>query len=167
MGEKVRILFCKIFVNYTQKSAVRALTSMGHTVVEKQYYTPEDNYNDTRLLSMIEEDVKAGYDLVMSINFWPLVARAAHNASIPYAAWCYDCPMNLPTEQDMEYDTNFIFMFDRLECRKYADMGITRIFHMPLATDCEMWEKVKVPAGSEEYDVSFLGSLYESTFPQI
>ncbi len=165
---------------------------MGYEVVEKTYYTPEDTYGDERLLNMIEKDVVATRcDCVFTVNIWPLAARACHNKRVPYIAWSYDSPQNLPTNQDLDYDTNFLFIFDRAEVELYHKEGIEQVYHMPLAADIERWDKIKtgssaagkVSTGSgknasteskidgntigKKYDVSLLGTLYESTLPML
>ena len=160
----MKILLAEIFVSYTQKTIKDTLLKMGHEVEERKYYTPEDNYGDERIAGMIEKDikdVKAG--CVFTVNIWPPVARACHNTGVSYVAWSYDSPQNLPTNDDLNYDTNYLYIFDRREVEIYRKQGINRIFHMPLAADTGKWDKV--PDNGKEYDISFLGSLYESTLP--
>ncbi len=155
-----------MFESYTQESSRRALIRMGHDVTVKKYYTPKDYYKDDDLSDKLYSNAAGRYDIVFTVNFWPLVARAAHELSIPYVSWVYDSPMNLKSDDDMEYDTNFIFLFDRGECDAYNKRGISRVFHMPLATDTNLWDRVIAPS-EPEYDVSYMGNIYESTFPQI
>ena len=162
----MKIIACELFETYTLDSCIEALKELGCSVSRMRYYTPEDYYKDDRLCEMLRKDMKRGCDAVFTVNFWPLVARVSHELSIPYISWSYDSPMNLATDDDMEYDTNYIFMFDRGECEVYQSRGITRVFHMPLATDTALWDRVKTPS-SPVYDVSYMGNIYESTFPQL
>ena len=162
----MKILFANIFVSFTSDSIVKKLLAMGHRVEERSYYTPEDLYHDKRIENMIKKDMEeAVYDCVFTVNIWPPVARVCHKAGIPYVAWSYDSPQNLPTDDDLSYDTNFLYIFDRAEVEKYHARGIDRVFHMPLATDCDAWDEIKPQKTA--YDVSLLGTLYESTLPSL
>ncbi len=162
----MKILFANIFETFTSNSIVYYLKKMGHEVKEATYYTPEDVYQDDRLVSLIKKDLKENsFDCVVTVNIWPLVARTCHEMRVPYLGWSYDSPQNLPTLQDLDYDTNFLFIFDRAEVEIYHDLGIEQVYHLPLAADLERWDKVK--AGGKKYDVSLLGKLYESTLPSL
>ena len=162
----MKILFANIFESYTSKSIVYYLKKMGHSVNEVTYYTPDDYYNDNRLTNMIGRDLNAQkYDCVFTVNIWPLVARTCHEKRIPYLAWSYDSPQNLPHNQDLDYDTNFLFIFDRAEVDIYHKEGIEQVYHLPLAADIDRWDRIK--ASGCKYDVSLIGTLYESTLPSL
>lgn len=159
------ILFCRLFESVTDEIIRPYIKSMAGSFVEKKYYTPEDLYGDERLLSMLEKDIgERKYDAVFTINFWPLVARACFKKGIKYISWSYDSPQNLPTDEDMDYETNYVFMFDKDECKSYQKRGIDRVWHMPLATDVKRWDGIKNPSGIS-YDITFVGKVYESVFP--
>ncbi len=162
----MRILFANIFISFTADTIIRKLRALGHTVDEKTYYTPEDLYHDEKIESMIKKDLKsAPFDCIFTVNIWPPVARVCHKAGIPYVAWSYDSPQNLSEDTDLNYDTNYLFIFDSAEVASYNSRGIDRVFHMPLATDCDTWDAAS--AGGESYDISLLGTLYESTLPSL
>ena len=162
----MRILFANIFVSYTAEIIIEKLKKMGYEVTVKSYYTPDDLYHDEKIDGMIKRDIKSEpLDLVFTVNIWPPVARVCHEAGLPYVAWSYDSPQNLPEITDLNYDTNFLYIFDREEAKIYHSKGIDRIFHMPLATDTDTWDRIR--PGKNAYDVSLLGTLYESTLPAI
>ncbi len=162
----MRILFANIFISFTSDSIVKKLKALGHTVEEKNYYTPENLYHDEKIEGMIKKDLQASaYDCVFTVNIWPPVARVCHRAGIPYVAWSYDSPQNLAEDTDLNFDTNFLYIFDGAEVADYHSRGIDRVFHMPLATDCDTWDAIK--PGEESYDISLLGTLYESTLPSL
>ena len=162
----MRILFANIFISYTSASIIKKLQALGHTVIEKSYYTPDDLYHDEKIEGMINKDLKSSaYDCIFTVNIWPPVARVCKKAGIPYVAWSYDSPQNLAEDTDLNYDTNFLYIFDRAEVEAYHARGIERVFHMPLATDCDAWDAIK--PGDATYDISLLGTLYESTLPSL
>lgn len=162
----MRILFCNLFKALTADTICATLRKMQHRVTEKTYYTPENLYQDDRLYSAISKDLKTTYDVVISVNFWPILARACHKAGVPYISWGYDSPQNLPLCEDMDYDTNYIFTFDKLEVASYQKKGISRVFHAPLATDTSRWDTIQKDA-SVSFDISFVGQVYESTYPML
>lgn len=172
----MKLIFIRLFQSYYDKPFLRAFQKLGWDVEEKTYYTPKDPYEDGQLMEMIRRDLKGKrVDAVLTVNFWPLLAHPLAELGIPYVSWSYDAPQNLPKTDGMEYDNNFIFLFDAMEVEKYRRLGITRVFHMPLGVDVEGWQKAtkdyyashKLSKSSFQADVSLVGSLYASTFPQI
>lgn len=164
-----KILFARLFLSYTDDTIIKAFKVNQAAFIEKRYYTPEDVYDDPVLFEMLRNDIKDNdIDSVFTVNFWPLVACVCHDLDIPYIAWSYDCPQNLKTNQFMDFDTNYIYLFDRSEVEQYRKEGLSRVFHMPLATDPELFSRMssaKDPAGEKRNlttDISFVGSLYTS-----
>lgn len=101
----------------------------------------------------------------MSINFFPLVATLCHAHQIPYLAWCYDSPLEEKLEECFSYDTNRIFLFDRIEAEHYQSLGYSRVYHLPLAVNTDRLDRLQFsPAQMQKHrcDVSFIGHLYES-----
>lgn len=161
------LLFAHLFNSITAEQLIPKIKAMGHRATEKTYYTPADLYEDEKLYAKLIRDMESRhFDAVMTINFWPLVARACSKKGLPYIAWSYDSPQNLPSCQDMEYETNYIYLFDKEEVKAYQKKGIDRVFHMLLATDVSAWDKIgKEPNVS--YDITLIGRVYESTFPML
>lgn len=161
----MKILLCNLFISLTSNTIQKYLEKLGHNCIRRSYYTPDDLYEDRKIDKDISKDIKLiRPDLVFTINFWPPVARACKKKNVKYIAYGYDSPQNIPKNDDMEYETNFIFLFDKDETEKYRKQGIDRVFHAPLATDVDLWDRIKVP-NSYSYDISLIGKIYESTFP--
>lgn len=164
----IKILFCHLFKSYTAPSISRALRKLGVETVEKTYYTPEDSYRDTRLQKMLENDIRTVKpDVVLSVNYWGVVARSCKRLNLRYLSWSYDSPQNLPTDETMDYETNAIFLFDREEVSRYQSRGINTVHHLLLATDTEHWDALLGKDISYRYDVSLLGQFYESLLPNL
>jgi spore maturation protein CgeB len=68
----------------------------------------------------------------------------------------------------MDFETNYIYLFDRSEVEQYRKEGLSRVFHMPLATDPDLFDKMsagKDTAGIKRNltsEISFVGNLYTS-----
>lgn len=161
----MKILLCNLFISLTSDTIQKYLKKLGHSCIQKNFYTPDDLYEDDKIDWMLAKEIKLTKpDAVFTVNFWPPVARVCNKANIKYISYGYDSPQNIPKTDDMEYETNFIFLFDRDETEKYRRQGIERVYHAPLATDIDLWDKARKLSG-KSYDISLVGKIYESTFP--
>ena len=161
----MRILFARVFESYYDKSVPAAFRKLGHEVEEITYFTPQDPYQDEKLEEMLEKNLRdKAYDTVFTVNFWPLIGKVCAAQGLPYIAWSYDCPQNLPDNRGMKLESNHIFLFDRSEVERYRKEGASRVFHMPLATDVDGFEQrlSNTYSGKRKFtsDISLLGSLY-------
>ena len=122
----------------------------------------KDVYDNPEFAELLEKRLSGEkYEYILSTNFYPVIATVCHDHGLAYVAWTYDTPMNvLPCDQ-MQYDTNFIFLFDRVEVRKYLRMGYNRFFHMPLGVNTLKYENIS-PKKDYALDVTFMGKLYRS-----
>lgn len=162
----MKVLLCNLFVSLTSTAIKKYIEKLGHKCIEKTYYTPDDLYEDDRIVNKVLKDIKLTRpDAVMTINFWPPVARACKTRNVKYISYGYDSPQNIPKDDDMDFETNYIFLFDRDETEKYRNKGINQVFHAPLATDVDQWDSI-LPS-KESYDISLIGRIYESTFPKL
>ena len=144
------------------------LNELGYKYRSIRYLFDRDNidskYNNEELETILNNELKIGYDCVFTTNFYPVIARVCHEREIKYIAWSYDSPMNLIGTDEMEHLTNYLFLFDRSDVEKYKSTGLEHIYHLPLAVNCDRLDKVR---SDDRYstDVSFLGQLYSSTLP--
>ena len=110
------------------------------------------------------------YDAIFSINFFPELAKAAHDRGMLYICWTYDSPALGAIREYHLYETNRIFVFDSYECELYKKAGVPNLFYLPLAVDIDKWKKYR-PAPMERMkyraDVSLVGQLYQSDMDQI
>lgn len=151
--------------SYTYQDFLHYLKQEGHVCKTIYYHFPnkfEDNFFYNRFSQYLEED---NYDTVISINFFPLIALLCNKYHIKYLAWCYDSPLEEKLKNYFEYETNYIFLFDRVEVINYQAEGYSRIFHLPLAVNAERLSNLAfTPAQQAHYqtDISFVGKLYDS-----
>ena len=148
---------------------VKAILMFGESSVDELYYKfkGKDVYNNDEFEELFSQKLaKNRYDCVISTNFYPVIARMCHDRVLPYIAWSYDTPMNLLPSEEMTYETNTIFLFDKLEVQRYRQMGYERFFHLPLAVNTDRLDAFK-PADEYRGDISFMGKLYRSKLPII
>lgn len=114
-----------------------------------------------RLRTCISEKT---YDFVFSVNYFALISDVCEEAGLPYVSWSCDNPLISMYHQSVFHDCNYIFSFDEVNCREFRNMGVSHIYHLPLAVDCARIEAIL--SGAEDLslyrnEVSFVGSLYE------
>ena len=159
------IFICNIFRPYTLKSIINTFKRYGYKVDQRDYFAPQDMYQDEKLENMLQLDMKSkDYDFVFTVNYHPIVSKMCLKNNKKYVSWTYDTPMDLRSTETMDNPNNYIFIFDNGEYQKYKKLGLDTVHYLPLATDFAT-EYKKSPI--YEYDVSFLGNLYRSTFPAI
>ena len=159
------IFICNIFRPYTLKSIINTFNQYGYKVDQRDYFTPEDMYHDERLEKMLHSDIEAkDYDFVFTVNYHPIVSKVCLKNNMKYLSWTYDTPMDILSMETMDNPNNYICIFDNGEYQKYKKVGLDTVYYIPLATGFGTESKINPVY---EYDVSFLGNLYRSTFPAI
>jgi spore maturation protein CgeB len=127
----------------------------------------EDEFFENRFSKVLSED---DYDAVFSVNYFPLVAVCCNKCGIRYISWSYDNPLDVPDiEKTLGLSCNHVFLFDRIQTEGYRKQGFSNVYHMPLAVNCERLENVKLTKQEQALytsDVSFVGKMYDSMFPQ-
>ena len=151
--------------SYTYKDFIYYLRKMGHTCKTVYYHFPdrfEDAYFCERFEGYLKEDT---YDCVISVNFFPLVAKLCYERGIQYISWCYDSPLSEDLVPYFDYETNAIFLFDRIEVEQYRAAGHTKVFHLPLAVNTDRLDALQFTdrqIADYSADISFVGQLYQS-----
>ena len=151
--------------SYTSNDFLYYLKKAGHTCKTVYYHFPDkfcDDFFCERFSSYLKGDT---YDVVISVNFFPLVAQICNDFRIKYIAWCYDSPLEIRLQESFHYETNYIFLFDKTEVMQYQASGYTQVFHLPLAVNTDRLDRLTFhPKLVQAYtaDVSFVGHLYDS-----
>lgn len=141
---------------------------IGYRTVSYQFEDKnEDEFFEDRFMIVLKED---DYDAVFSVNYFPLVAVCCNKCKVPYISWSYDNPLDVPDiEKTLGLPCNHVFLFDRIQTEGYKKQGFSNVYHMPLAVNCERLEKIKLTKQEQSLytsDVSFVGKMYDSMFPE-
>lgn len=156
--------------SYTYHDFLYYLKAGGHTCKTVYYHFPnqyEDDFFCDRFSRCLREDT---YDVVISVNFFPLVARLCSEHHIKYISWCYDSPLSNQLQPYFSYETNYIFLFDKIEVEQYRAAGYDRIYHLPLAVNTDRLDALtfsEAQINKYSSDISFVGHLYESSLPAL
>lgn len=107
---------------------------------------------------------------VFSINFFPAIAEVCHIYKVPYFCWTVDSPVLELFSKAIQYDTNRIFLFDKMQYEYFRRFNPECIYYLPLAAATERFDDViqnvskqdgyKQNADKWACDISFVGSLY-------
>lgn len=139
----------------------------GHKYVKISY--PLANYDsDPVFESQLEPLLRqSSFDCIFTFNYLPILSKIANQHGIVYASWIYDCPNLTLYSHTIANPCNYLFLFDRNLCRLACSLGAVHAYHLPLAVNARrLNEQLGLDGGrppiSYDYDVSFVGSLYDT-----
>lgn len=111
------------------------------------------------------------FDAVLSVNYYPVISDVCAKKQMKYIAWCYDNPLNVERiEETINYERNYVFLFDRVQYSGYAQKGFDTVYYLPLGVNKNRLANIEITRKEyEKYfaDVSFVGNLYESKFQEL
>lgn len=106
------------------------------------------------------------FDVLFSVNYWPMLSKVAQKQGLKYAAWCYDNPLNvMHLEETLANPVNYVFFFDRIQTEQYIRAGFDTVYYLPLGVNSSRLGRLEISGEDHRKyhaDVTFVGSLYES-----
>ncbi|MGN0378889.1 MAG: glycosyltransferase [Butyrivibrio sp.] len=144
---------------YNHYDLVQNLLRRGHNVDEIEgelLNFEEDPYFERKLRKKLHE---GGYDIMMSVNFFPLVSDVCQSMGIRYVSWCCDSPISSMYNESIFNAVNTVFTFDKFNQLEFEEMGAP-VYYLPLCTDCGRAAAVIDETKDYVADVSFVGSMY-------
>lgn len=130
---------------------------MGYDLFSK---TRDEEYFFTNLIKKLNETV---FDAMMSVHFFPIIAKACHQKGIPYLSWIYDAPFTPSDVESFCMDNVYSFLFDRFVWEDMKKLGAKHTFHHPLAVNVERLDQIELTHEDVERhvcDTSFVGQSY-------
>ena len=145
---------------WNQKDIEESLRVLGHDLTFLSV-SPENPEEDSDFVEKAVTEAKQDMpQALFSINYFPVLAEAAHQLAIPYISWNCNGSLLAMYHESVFYDTNYIFTFDRACVKTFQEIGVSHIWHMPLGVNARRLTKLPAPV-TASYDISFIGSLYE------
>lgn len=146
---------------YNHRDIMNCLARRGHHIDEIKGELASfeaDEAFEERLCAALEG---GKYDLVFSVNYFPLISDVCQKYGVTYAAWCCDSPISTMYHQSVFNEVNRIFTFDRLEWLTFRDMDAP-VYYLPLCTDADRADRAVAGAaeGLRRAEISFVGSMY-------
>lgn len=160
---------------YNYRDIEQTFLLLGHTVdnIEQELGSYDVSPEFERV---IEEKIRGThYDMVFTVNYFPLISNVCERTGVKYVSWTCDNPLISMYHESVFHDCNYIFTFDKTNYLEFRGMGVKHIWYLPLAVDTERMDAllgVPEEAGRrksaqdpemQKYrgDVAFVGSLYE------
>lgn len=161
MKVRMKILFWQ-WNAFLQRGMERALDDLN-VEYEVFFYHLTDWEKDNTFEALFRHRLnEQKYDIVLSVNYCPLVSNICQESDIRYVSWVYDAPIHIRDISSFHNVCNRIYFFDRGQTEKYLKAGYSNIFHLPLAADTRVWQFEKDK--KYECDVAFVGQLYQSFY---
>lgn len=127
-------------------------------VVKKFRKEMKDHFYDEEFERELCEQMEE-VDAVFSYNFYPAISRNCYRKDKKYISYCYDSPLFNLYSKEVQYDTNYIFVFDADLLQEIKGLGIKNLHYLPMAANMMIPEVEKtIPYQCE---VSFVGQLYD------
>lgn len=160
---------------YNYRDIEQTFLLLGHTVdnIEQELGSYDVSPEFERV---IEEKIRGThYDMVFTVNYFPLISNVCERTGVKYVSWTCDNPLISMYHESVFHACNYIFTFDKTNYLEFRGMGVKHIWYLPLAVDTERMDALlgvpeevgrwKVAQDPEmlKYrgDVAFVGSLYE------
>ena len=152
----------------TGKDMIQTLRNMNFQVTVTQK-TLTDYVDESQCLDIFDPFLQQeDMDCIFSFNFFPAIAKFCHTKRIPYLCWVYDCPHLTLYSKTVCFPEVYLHIFDKNLCRIPLRLGARHVYHTPLAVFKERLQQMTDSVSSYNYDVSFVGSLYQNNqFDQI
>lgn len=160
---------------YNYRDIEQTFLLLGHTVdnIEQELGSYDVSPEFERV---IEEKIRGThYDMVFTVNYFPLISNVCECTGVKYVSWTCDNPLISMYHESVFHACNYIFTFDKTNYLEFRGMGVKHIWYLPLAVDTERMDallgvpeevgrwKVAQDPEMQKYrgDVAFVGSLYE------
>lgn len=160
---------------YNYRDIEQTFLLLGHTVdnIEQELGSYDVSPEFERV---IEEKIRGThYDMVFTVNYFPLISNVCERTGVKYVSWTCDNPLISMYHESVFHACNYIFTFDKTNYLEFRGMGVKHIWYLPLAVDTERMDALLgVPEEVERRnatqdsemqkyrgDVAFVGSLYE------
>lgn len=166
----MNILFYR-YNSICEPDIIDTFEKLGHKVDSIIEEMDNKDVSAKDCLKLVSNALKAkAYDMVFSINFFPVVSEVCNIFKIPYACWIVDSPVMELYSYSVRNKWNRIFMFDYALYEEFVPENPEGIFYLPLGANYERVDAVIKSISKEDKeqfsaDVSFIGSLYTEKCP--
>lgn len=166
----MEILFYR-YNSICESDIIDILKRSGYRIDELTEEMTNKDFSDQERVALISSVLKKKrYDMVFSINFFPVVSDVCNIFKIPYACWIVDSPVMELYANAIRNPWNRIFMFDYALYEEFVEENPSCIFYLPLGANYGRLDALMRTITEEERvkyaaDVSFIGSLYTEKCP--
>lgn len=163
-----------IFYRYNsiyEPDMIDAFTRSGLNVIEITEEMTDKDISNARRIKLLEACISENAPLfVYGINYYPAIAEVCRILNVPYLSQTVDSPILTLFDRSIRNATNRIFLFDRAQYDLYSRYNPDGIFHLPLASATDRFDKVISSINDNDRqrfssDISFVGSTYREKDP--
>jgi len=166
----MNILFYR-YGSICEPAIINTFRSMNINVIEETSEITNKSLTPSECVDLVNKYIQKHHPVfVFSINFFPAIAEICHLLQTLYVCWTVDSPVLELFSKSIEYKTNRIFLFDRAQYDYFSPFNPDCIFHLPLASDINHFDKIIQTIDNNDVnkyssDISFIGSLYSEKNP--
>ncbi len=166
----MKLLFYR-YNSICEPDMIEIFERLGHEVDEITEEMQNKDMNPKECLSLVSNALKQKrYDMVFSINFFPVVSEVCNIFKVCYACWIVDSPVMELYSYSIRNRWNRIFLFDYALYEEFAPENPECIFYLPLGANYDRLDALTASITGEDEerfsaDVSFIGSLYTEKCP--
>ncbi|MCR5507635.1 MAG: glycosyltransferase [Lachnospiraceae bacterium] len=163
-----------LFVRYGsiyEPDMIDAFQKAGVNVVEIDTRMNGGNVDNEIIMKHVEDGIREHSPMfVYGINFYPVVADICNIYNTLYVSQTVDSPVLTLFSRSVAHPTNRIFMFDREQYERFLSYNRDCIFHLPLASAVDRFDKVIGSITDDDRkrfgsDIAFVGSTYREKDP--
>ena len=155
-----RIVFFDL-EGWARDDMIWGLLIAGEDPVRSSCRVPDCLYTEEKLESVMAELHDA--DMAITQDFSAVVAEACYRLNRIYLCWVYDAPQRALYMSEALYETNIIFIFDRMEQKLLEKRGVKHLYHRPLAANISRSSALSITdedIRGFSSQISFVGDLY-------
>lgn len=166
----MNILFYR-YNSICEPDLIEGLKDLGHEVSElREEMTNKEISPAEELRALSNALLKKKYDLVFTVNFFPVLSEVCNIFKIPYVSWIVDSPVLELYSHSIRNQCNRVFLFDYAMYEEFYPENPEGIFYLPLASNHRRLDGVIRSITDKDRqkfaaDVSFIGSLYTEKCP--
>ncbi|MDD6056907.1 MAG: DUF3880 domain-containing protein [Clostridiales bacterium] len=166
----MNILFYR-YNSICEPDLIAVLEELGHSVEEMTEEMTNKNIYAEEQLAIISNALKQKkYDMVFSINFFPIVSEVCNIFKTLYTCWIVDAPVLELYSWSIRNECNRIFLFDYALYEEFSAENPQGIFYLPLGANYERLDRLIDGITQEDRkkyasEISFIGSLYTEKCP--
>lgn len=148
---------------YNQFDIIENLAMRGHDVDEITGEMANFEDDDFFLAKLQNKMNEQQYDLVFTVNYFPIISNECERRGIRYVSWCCDSPISTMYNDSVFNSVNTIFTFDKWNQLEFEELKAP-VYYLPLCGSTDRVDRVieeeKNHADKYKGDVAFVGSMY-------
>lgn len=166
----MKILFYR-YGSICENGVLDAFMYLGHDVTEIKEEISRKDVSPGECVALCNKELEKGsFDLIFTINYYPIISEVCRIYGIKYCSLIVDAPVLELYSHTVSNDCNRIFVFDKGLVEDIPRLCQKNVFVLPLCADFEQLDSVvrnatDVQKSKFSGDVAFVGSLYSEKCP--